>query len=83
MKNQADNKRIQEFVMRVKRNYMEGMSFNEAFRIEAESLIKSGKHHPLQRIAELLIKPGKHHPLQRIVEFILFQRFLSAKESSQ
>lgn len=67
MKNQADNKRIQEFVMRVKRNYMEGMSFNEAFRIEAESLIKS----------------GKHHPLQRIVEFILFQRFLSAKESSQ
>lgn len=67
MKNQADNKRIQDFVMRVKRNYMEGMSFDEAFRIEAESLIKS----------------GKYHPLQRIVEFILFQRFLSAKESSQ
>ena len=66
MKNQADNKRIQEFVMRVKRNYMEGMSFDEAFKIEAE----------------LLIKSGKRHPLQRIVEFILFHRFLSAKESS-
>ena len=52
--------------MRVKRNYMEGMNFDEAFRIEAE----------------LLIKSGKHHPLQQIVEFILFQRFLSAKESS-